>query len=1062
MLGSLRWRYILTVAGLAGLSLMAWAYALTAIQGVTTEADATLPRVFRVLEAMERITDAAQMLDGLARELAHTDDAQVIQEIGRADGLFREALRQARYEIPRPFTREEALHARRLIEQHERYMDNLREMALQAMARHARIAYYDQQLRPLFNLIADDAAHLKDMARQRMDLFLDSSRDFSQRATRRMLFVLFLAVAITGLSIYYFDRSVLQPVRRLRKLALEITNGNLDSRLDQPPARMGPDEIGQLIQAINAMLEARSHAERELSRTAEELAASNALNRAIIDSTSDCVAALDADYRIILQNEAFTSRFSALFGVSPTVGDNLLDLLDAYPEDRARAAALWGRALAGELNQSTQEIIGITPSPVFFDIRFDTLRDSQGVVVGALHIARDVTGQRRMEQALRESAAQLDRRVRERTAEMAGLMESIPAIVWIARDPGCHTITGNRAAHDFMGMSVGGNLSLTPDGTPPPTHFTVYSAGRPLPDGELPMQRAGREGVPIRGIELEMRFDDGRIRHLFGTASPLKNESGQVTGVIGAFVDITDRKILERDLQKAKDVAERASQAKSRFLADVSHEIRTPMHAIIGMAEALMQSRLAPDQEEYVRTMHEAAGHLLDLLNDILDLSKIEADKLTPQCADFDLGEMLRSVISTFSLAAREKGLSLELELSPDAPGRLCGDGRRLRQILINLVGNAVKFTTRGGITLRVDLSPCPVDAAPGTVPLSFAVTDTGIGVAPENLAAIFDDFTQAHDGQDERYGGTGLGLAISRHLARMLGGDITVQSREGQGSTFTATAVFRRCGSDAFSPAAAASSPSPACRAAAPVPQRPAKVLLVEDNPVNIKVAQLHLDKMGHASTVAVDGLQALDALSREPFDVALMDLELPDMDGIEVARRIRAGEAGAARAATPIVAMTAHVSDEARERCLAAGMDSYMAKPVNFFELEALIGRLLSKAPSASVAARPIFDKEKATLRMGIDEATLAPIFRAAIDEFGELLEKFEQASEAGDVAAMRAATHTLKSVSGTLGFTRGVEILDDISMAAKGNDLDAARENARELARLFGEGLLQVKVA
>mgnify|MGYP001806713243 CR=1 FL=1 len=238
--------------------------------------------------------------------------------------------------------------------------------------------------------------------------------------------------------------------------------------------------------------------------------------------------------------------------------------------------------------------------------------------------------------------------------------------------------------------------------------------------------------------------------------------------------------------------------------------------------------------------------------------------------------------------------------------------------------------------------------------------------------------------------------------------------------------------------------------------------MLLVEDNPVNIKVAQLHLEKMGHVSTVAVDGLRALDALSREPFDVVLMDLELPDMDGIEVARRIRAGEAGAARAAAPIVAMTAHVSDEARERCLAAGMDSYMAKPVNFFELEALNGRLLSTAPPAAGAARPLFDKEKATRRMGIDEATLAPIFQAAMEEFGELLEKFEQAAEAGDVATMRAVTHTLKSVSGTLGFTRGVEILDDISMAAKGHDLDAARENGRELARLFGEGLLQVKTS
>ncbi|MEF3698735.1 ATP-binding protein [Desulfolutivibrio sp.] len=1060
MIGTLRWRHILIVASLALLSLLAWIYAMVTIRAMAREADATIPRVVRVMEAIERISDAAGMLDAMARELAHANETDDALEIGQADALFRDSLRQAKLEIPRPFTRDEALHARRLLEQHERYIDDLRHLESAVMARQARIDYYNERLRPLFTLIAADAEYLKGLARQRMDLFLDDSREMSRQSARRLLVILFLAAAATGFSIYFFDRSVLKPVRRIKKLALEIKDGNLDARADIRPPGAVRDEIGQLAEAINAMVQARSQAERELSRTAVALSASNTLNRAIIDSTSDAVAALDPDFRIILHNEAFSRQFDALFGVTPAIGDSLLDLLDAFPPERAQAAALWGRALDGEIVHVTEAISGKNAEPRYIDLRFDALRDSQGHITGALHIARDVTEQTRMERELRQSASELDRRVRERTAELTGLMESIPAIVWISRDPQCRTITGNRAAHEFLGMAPEKNLSMTPGDAPAPKHFQVYAQGVPVPAMELPMQRAARDGVPIRGVELEMRFDNGHKRCLFGNASPLRNEAGVVTGVIGAFVDITDRKDLERDLHRAKDAAERASQAKSRFLADVSHEIRTPMNAVIGMAEVLLRSTLPPEQGECARTIRQAAGHLLDLLNDILDLSKIEADKLVPQNAEFDLRDLLDSVVKTFSLNAREKGISLDLRLAPDVPGRLFGDGRRLRQILINLVGNAVKFTERGTVTLGVDRRPVPEGGDAAMVPLAFAVEDTGIGIAPAKLPHIFDDFTQAHDANAEKYGGTGLGLAISRHLARMLGGDITAVSREGRGSVFTATTLFRQADPDRTQPAAV-----PGLRvenADRPRPGRPAKILLVEDNPVNVKVAQLHLDKMGHEITVAADGFLALKILAREAFDLVLMDLELPGMDGIEVARRIRAGEAGADRAATPIVAMTAHVLDEAREKCRAAGMDSYMAKPVNFFELEALIERLLTRSPLAAADKPPLFDKEQAKRRMGIDDQTLEPIFQAALKEFGELLEKMQHAADAGDAQALRIHAHTLKSVGATLGFSQGVAFLEDVSMAAKNGDLEAVRKRTQELAHLYGQGLLETNAA
>ena len=1059
MIGTIRWRHILTVTGLALLALSAWIHAFVAIRTMTREADATIPRVVRVIDAIERIADAAGMLDVMARELAQTNDAGLVRDIALADALFRDSLHQARMDIPRPFTRSEALHARRLLEKHERYIGELRLLADQDMARQARIDYYNERLRPLFVLIAADAEYLKGLARQRMDLFLDESRNISRQSTQRILLILFLAVAVTGFSVYFFDRSVLRPVRRIKKLAVEITNGNLEARAGIPSVSKGRDEIGQLAGAISDMVQARAQAEMELTRMTEALAASSTLNRAIIDCTSDIVAAIDRDFRLILLNEPFSRQFAALFGTAPVVGDNLLRLLDAYPADQTRAAALWGRALSGEACRVTEEVSGKHAVPRYFDIRFDALRNGQGTIVGALHIARDVTGEQCMERELRQSAVELDRRVRERTAELTGLMESLPAIVWISRDPHCRTIAGNRAAYDFLGMDHGRNLSLTPGDTPAPKHFRVYVQGMPVPDSDLPMQRAARDGVHIRGVDLEMRFDDGRVRHLFGNASPLRDEAGAVTGVIGAFVDITDRKSLEHDLLRARDAAERASLAKSRFLADVSHEIRTPMNAVIGMAEMLLRTTLSPDQDECARTIRQAAGHLLELLNDILDLSKIEADKLVPHNADFNLGDLLESVITTFSLSAREKGLALGLRLSPDVPGRLYGDGRRLRQILINLVGNAVKFTERGEVTLRVSRHPGSHDGQTDAVPLEFVVEDTGIGIAPDKLPRIFDDFTQAHDDNVEKYGGTGLGLAISRHLARMLGGDITAVSREGRGSVFTATALFRMSSTGTTQPAAA---PVRIDEVEPPRGSRPANILLVEDNPVNAKVAQLHLGRMGHQVITAADGFQALDILAREAFDLVLMDLELPGMDGIEAARRIRAGEAGGDRAATPIVAMTAHVMDEAREGCRAAGMDSYLAKPVNFFELEALIDRMLSRAAGGVPGREPLFDKEQAKRRMGIDDPTLAPIFQAALEEFENLLEQLQVAAASRDIQALRITAHTLKSVGATLGFARGVALLETISAAAREGDMETVRKQARELAGLYGRGLLEVNAS
>ncbi|MFZ5812423.1 MAG: ATP-binding protein [Thermodesulfobacteriota bacterium] len=1059
---TLRRKFIFIVSGATLLAMLVGASALILITHVDTATDSNLPRTYRVIEATDAAGDAARMLDAAARALIQSVDPKAAQDIDHYDTIFRISLHRAKNEIPRPFTRKEALHARRLAEQYTIYIALLRDMTDPTTNQNTRHALYEQQAAPLYRLISSDTERLKSLARERIDQLLKDAQEASRRTMRRVTLLLFCSAAVCLLSVFFFDRSVLRPVRRIRKLALEIKDGNLDARADIGHTGKHRDEITQLAEAFNDMASARSLAEAELTRTAEALRASDTLNRTIIASTSEMVVALDTNYRIILQNEAFVREIATLAGITAEVGKHLPDLLTGNPQARKWTEAMWSRALSGEHFRITQEVRIQEAEPRYYDFHFDALYDEQGVIIGALQTGRDVTEQHRMEWELREAATELDRRVRERTAELIGLMESIPAVVWISRDPQCRFISGNRAAHEFLGMPPGRNLTLTPGTEPPPDHFKVFSHGVELPLQELPMQKAAANGIEMRDIELEMRFEDGRVRFLFGNASPLRDGSGKVTGVIGAFVDISYRKALERDLCAAKEAAEQASQAKSRFLADISHEIRTPMNAVIGIADVLTRTSLSGDQLEYVRTMREAAGHLLDLLNDILDLSKIEADKLELQETDFDPGQVVESVIKTFSLTAREKGIGLTLGQAPGTPALVHGDARRLRQILSNLVGNAVKFTDEGGVILSFTRdAPLPGDDGK-TVRLRFSVRDTGIGMPQEMLPHIFDDFTQVHPERGEKYGGTGLGLAISRKLARKLGGDITAESQPGQGSVLTARATFRVA--DPGNLPIRASDGIESKASPAPRPQ-PGHILLVEDNPVNVKVAELHLKKMGHAVTVAATGPQALAFLKQEPFDVVLMDVELPGMDGIEVTRRIRSGDAGPERAGTPTVAMTAHVQNNIRQRCLETGMNDYVAKPVNFFELEALIERLLAQRlpPTESATQSDIppllFDKGLAIRRLGIDTDTFAPIFQAAMDEFRERLDDLLRAAQQGDLPHVRTHAHTLKSICGTIGFVAGQTLLEGISESARNNDPKRAHEAARKLADLFGDGLRQV---
>jgi len=484
-------------------------------------------------------------------------------------------------------------------------------------------------------------------------------------------------------------------------------------------------------------------------------------------------------------------------------------------------------------------------------------------------------------------------------------------------------------------------------------------------DRTIPAAAAG-EDLMYRA-ELCHRFQihsaTGPDRVILVTSKSIPDDEGGVAGWVGTLADVTAEAGAEAAMSDARDEANEGSQLKSDFLANMSHEIRTPMNGIIGMTDLLLETELDTVQRDYAQTVRNSGEALLTIINDILDFSKVEAGKLELEQIDFSLGRIVNDVVSLLARPAHDKGLELTGIIGDSVPALVNGDPGRVRQVLTNLVGNAIKFTQSGGIVVRTDM----VDVTSTSTDIRFEVSDTGDGIAPEKLETVFQPFVQADTSTSRKYGGTGLGLAISGQLVALMGGECGVSSELGTGSTFWFTIqVSLDSGDESFtvlSPdadlaevavlvvdenARQRSVVSDYVPGAAPGRPRGDRILLAEDNLINQKVAIAMLSSGGYKVDIAPNGEVAVRAAASQPYDVILMDCQMPVLNGYEATAAIRVQE-GTDRH-TPIIAMTAGARREDRERCLAEGMDNYLAKPVSKDALLALVARYAAKDPATN----------------------------------------------------------------------------------------------------------------
>ncbi len=532
------------------------------------------------------------------------------------------------------------------------------------------------------------------------------------------------------------------------------------------------------------------------------------------------------------------------------------------------------------------------------------------------------------------------------------------------------------------------------------------------------------------------------------------NDSGKTAGVVLTFEDITKRKDLEEATLQARDVALESARLKSEFLANVSHEIRTPMNGILGMTDILLDSNLTSVQRQTAETIKTSANSLLTIINDILDLSRIESGKYRFESNDFKLRETIETVKVFFAENARTKSLELKFTVDENTINNLRGDEGRLKQILINLIGNALKFTEKGFVALIVTKE----NETEARTTIRFEIEDTGIGINEHELLRLFQPFSQANVQVAAKHGGTGLGLAISKQIVELMGGSIGVVSEKDKGSKFWFTACFDKAILQTESIKPLIQQRKTQAVESFDLPEINAKnlrVLVAEDNPVNQKVTLHHLNKLGIKAEVVSNGFEVLNAVSRSSFDLIFMDCQMPELDGYETTRLIRESEGNTKH--TTIIATTANAMQGDRERCLLAGMDDYLAKPVIFDELCTLIaGYTNTHAEDIHVTLDQVMDVKVLDNLHALEQNGVAHLAEEVLKIYlayaPVCLQEMKEAVEKTDLAKLARASHTLKGSSSTLGMKRMAGICSELETESNRGQLNNAEDYIKQAEAEF----------
>jgi PAS domain S-box-containing protein len=637
------------------------------------------------------------------------------------------------------------------------------------------------------------------------------------------------------------------------------------------------------------------------------------------------------------------------------------------------------------------------------------LRDAQGVIIGYLLIGTDNTARKLVE----EEKTKSDQRLRDQQFYTRSLIESnIDALM--TTDPSGIITDVNKQMEKLTGCTRDELI-----GAPFKDCFTDPKRA------EAGIKRVLSE-KSVTDYELTARARDGKQTVVSYNATTFYDRGRTLQGVVASARDVTERKRVEVELQQAKAVAESASRTKSDFLASMSHEIRTPMNAIMGIADLLAKTALTPEQDKYVQIFRRSGDNLLNLINDILDLSKVEASQLDLEQTGFSLSDHLEKVIEMVAPRACEKGLTLVCEIAPSVSNDLVGDPTRLRQVLLNLLGNAIKFTEAGTVSLKVEPDK------DSTVPtaLRFTVSDTGIGIADEKLGSVFERFTQADSSTTRRFGGSGLGLTICKRLVELMGGRIWVSSEIDKGSVFAFAVPFEV--------SVAANRPVSTPVGVDPeAPLLPLRILIAEDSPDNCTIALAYLEDTPYRIDVAETGAIACAMFKAGHYDIVLMDRQMPVMDGLTATRTIRAWEELNDRLPTPIIALTASALKGDRETCLAAGCTAYLTKPIKQdVLLQAIRDYSAMRGPSvAEIGAA----KDRA-LRTALKLAERTPAY---LENCRLNVIVMYEALDRADFEAVTILGHNLRGSGGGFGFQGITDIGAALELAAGGGDVAITRQ-------------------